>query len=68
MRNRLFRENQAKDCQEIENLRRIDCEEFVAKKPIEQDKQQLMNCLCVKRGILRLRVNYWLRFGIYKTK
>ena len=27
MRNRLFRENQAKDCQEIEELRRICCEE-----------------------------------------
>ena len=27
MRNRLFRENRAKDCQEIEELRRICCEE-----------------------------------------
>ena len=27
MRNRLFPENQAKDCQEIEELRRICCEE-----------------------------------------
>ena len=27
MRNGLFRENQAKDCQEIEELRRICCEE-----------------------------------------
>ena len=27
MRNRLFRENQAKDCQEIEELRRTCCEE-----------------------------------------
>ena len=27
MRNRLCRENQAKDCQEIEELRRICCEE-----------------------------------------
>ena len=27
MRNRLFRENQAKDCQEIEELRTICCEE-----------------------------------------
>ena len=30
-----------------------NCEEFVAKKQIEQDKQQLMNCPCIKRGILR---------------
>ena len=29
-------------------------EEFVAKKQIEQDKQELMNCPCIKRGILRL--------------
>ena len=27
MRNRLFRENQAKDCEEIEEMRRIFCEE-----------------------------------------
>ena len=35
LRNGRFRESQAKDCQEIEELRR----EFVAKKQIEQDKQ-----------------------------
>ena len=27
MRNRLFRENQAKDCQEMEDVSRISCEE-----------------------------------------
>ena len=44
LRNRLFRENQATYCQEFE--------EFVAKKQTEQDKQELMNCRCIKRGIL----------------
>ena len=43
-------------------------EEFVAKKVTEQDKQELMNCLCIKRWILRLWVKWWLRFGNYKTK
>ena len=33
-------------------------EELIAKKQIEQDKQALMNCLCIKRGILRLWVNF----------
>ena len=35
--------------------------EFVAKKQIERDKQELMNCLCIMRGILRLWVNCWLK-------
>ena len=26
-------------------------EEFVTKKQIELDKQEMMNCLCIKRGI-----------------
>ena len=39
MRNRLFRENQATYFQEFE-----------AKKQIAQDKQELMNYLCNKRG------------------
>ena len=43
-------------------------EEFVAKKLTAQDRQELMNCLCIKRWILRLWVNWWLRFGNYKTK
>ena len=43
-------------------------EEFVARKLIEQDKQELMNCLCIKRWILRLWVNYWLTFRIFRTK
>ena len=43
-------------------------EEFVAKKQIKQDKQELMNCLRMKRGILRLRVNCSLKFRIYRTR
>ena len=37
MRNRLFRENQAKDCQEIEELRRICCEETDRARPARID-------------------------------
>ena len=44
LRNRLFQEDHARDCQEIEELRRS------AKKQIEQDKQDQMNCLYIKRG------------------
>ena len=40
LRNRLFQEDHARDCQEIEELRRI-----FAKKLIEQDKQELVNKL-----------------------
>ena len=39
LRKRLFQENHARDCEEIE--------EFVAKSQIEQDKQEMMNCLCI---------------------
>ena len=53
-----------RDCQEIEELRRICCEE----NKFEQHKQELMNCLCNRRGILRLWVRWWLDFGIYNTK
>ena len=49
LRNMLFQEDHARDCQEIEVLRRICCED-----KIEQDKQELMNCVCIKRGIVRL--------------
>ena len=31
-----------------------NCEECVAKKQVELDRQESMNCLCIKRGILRL--------------
>ena len=31
-----------------------NCEKFVAKKQILLDKQELMNCLCINRGIIRL--------------
>ena len=41
MRNRLFKK--------LKNW-----EEFVAKKQIEQDMQEMMNCLYIKRGIRRL--------------
>ena len=50
LRNRLFQEDHARDCQEIEEIRRICCEETDP----EQDKQELMSCLCIKSGILRL--------------
>ena len=43
-------------------------EVLVAKKLIEQDKRELTNCLCIKRGILRQRVNHWLKFRSYRTK
>ena len=43
-------------------------EGFVAKKQIERDEQEMMNCLCIIRGTLRLWVNYWLKFMIYRTK
>ena len=42
----------------------MNWEVFVAKKLIEQDKQELMNCVCNKRGW----VKWWLRFGNYRTK
>ena len=45
-------EDRARDCQDIENF-----EEFVAKKKIKQGKQELMNCLCIKRRILREPIN-----------
>ena len=47
LRNRLFQKDHVRGCQEIEELRRICCEET------EQDKRELMNCLCIMRGILR---------------
>ena len=53
MRNRLFQENHAKNDNKLRNY-----EESVAKKQIEPDKQELMNCLCNRReGILPLRVS-----------
>ena len=49
LRHRLFQENHARDFQEIEELRRICCEET------ERARQAIIvNCLCIKRGILRL--------------
>ena len=56
LRNSLFQESQAKMCQETEELKRI-----CAKKQIEQGKQELMNCLCIRRGILRPWVNWWVK-------
>ena len=43
LRSRLFQEDHARDCQETDELR-----EIVAKKDVEQDKQELMNCLCIR--------------------
>ena len=64
MKNRLFRENRAKDCQLKKNWG-----EFLAKKQIIQlDKQELMNCVCIKRGILLLWGTFWLKFRNYRSK
>ena len=38
-----------------------NCEEFVVKKQIGPDKEELMNCLCNKRGIRPRWVKSWLR-------
>ena len=46
MRKRLLRENRAKNAKKLKNS-----EEFVATNQIEQDKQELMNCQCIKREI-----------------
>ena len=35
---------------------------------IDQDKQKLMNCLCIKRGILRLWASCRLKFEICRSK
>ena len=43
-------------------------EEIVAKKQIEQDKQELMSCVCINRGIPRQCLNCRLRFRNYRTK
>ena len=43
-------------------------EEFVAKTQIEQDNQELMNRLCIKRGNQRQWVNCWLRFRNCRAK
>ena len=56
LRNKLFQENHARVWQEIVELRKVCCEE-----QIEQDKHELMSCLCIKRGILRQWVNCWLK-------
>ena len=55
----LFEEDHARDCQEIEELSRICCEET------DQARKDLKNCLCNNRGILRLWVRWWVKFGIY---
>ena len=58
MRNGLFRENRAKDWQEIEVLRSMCCGET----------DRARQATCIKRGILRQWVNWWLKFGIYRTR
>ena len=47
VRSRLYQESHMRTCQEIEELR------FVEKKQIGQGKLELMNCLCITRGILQ---------------
>ena len=42
--------------------------EFVAKKLIKQDKQELKNCLCYNRGILRLWVRWRLKIRDLRNK
>ena len=53
--------------QEIANKLKI-WEEFVAKKLTEQDRQELLNCRCIKSGTLRQWVNWWLTFRSQRTK
>ena len=47
LRSRLFQETHARDCQEIEELKSICCEEA------DRDKREFLNCPCKKRGILQ---------------
>ena len=63
MRNRLFQEFRARNCHDIQELRRICCEE-----QIEPDHWELMSCQCNKGGILLLSVSSWLKFRIYKIR
>ena len=42
--------------------------EFVAKKLIKQDKQELNNCVCYNRGILRLWLRWWLKIRDLRNK
>ena len=51
-RNRLFQEDHARDCQEIEDLRRICCEEVNWARQVKNDEW----------------VNWWLKYGMYRTK
>ena len=60
MRHRLFQENHARDCQAIEELRRICWE----KKQIEQDKQELMNCVRNPTTVSQ----YWLKIQDSQNK
>ena len=48
MRNRIFQESRARNCQEIEELRRICCEETDRARPL-----RIENCLCIKRRIMQ---------------
>ena len=42
--------------------------EFVAKKLIKQDKQELNNCVCYNSGILRLWLRWWLKIRDLRNK
>ena len=48
MRNRIFQESRARDCQEIKDLRRICCEETDRARQL----RKLMNCLGNRKRIL----------------
>ena len=63
MRNRLYRKNQVNYCQEIEELRRICCEETGRARQARVDELSIM-----KRGILRLCVSCGLKFRIHRTR
>ena len=64
LRNRLFRENHARDCQGIEELRRICCEE--ADRARTSKKWWIV--FTTREGFPQPWVNWWLRFGNYRTK
>ena len=64
MRNRIFQERRARDCQEIEDLRRICCEETDRARQL----RKLMTCLCNRKRTLLQWISSWLKFGIYRTR
>ena len=52
-----------------ENAKKLkNWEEFVVKKQIKQDLQEMKNCPCNNRDILRLWVRWLLKFRFFRTK